>query len=61
MPFSRTHLKRGLVISSIVLVVAACVQTQIPFGKMWEDVFYLVETGSGASSVALCLALIATA
>jgi hypothetical protein len=56
--FSRIRLKRGLLACLIILAAAVIFheETTLALG----DALYFVETGSAASAVAICLALIAT-
>jgi hypothetical protein len=58
--FSRSHLKLGLLTCLIILAATAILQAESTFAPWVNDALYVVETGSGASAIAICLALIAT-
>jgi hypothetical protein len=58
--FSRIRLKRGLVACLIILAAAVIFHEEATLALGLKDALYFVETGSVASAVAICLALIAT-
>jgi hypothetical protein len=58
--FSRSHLKLGLLACLIILAATAILQAESTFAPWVNDSLYVVATGSGASAIAICLALIAT-
>jgi hypothetical protein len=58
--FSRSRLKWGLLGCLIILAVAAMLQAET-FAPLSNYALYLVKTGSAASAIAICLALVATA
>jgi hypothetical protein len=59
--YTRRRLKCGLLACLIIMAVAAIFQTETTVGLWLKDAVYFLETGSLASAVAICLALIATA
>jgi hypothetical protein len=58
--FSRSRLKWALLACLIALAATAIVQAEWTFAPWMNDALYAVETGSAASAIAICLALIAT-
>ena len=58
--FTRTHLKRALVASLIILGSAILFELERTHSARVTEALYLLETGSGASAFAISIILIAT-
>jgi hypothetical protein len=58
---ARSRLKRGLLVCVAILAATLVFQAESSLALGLKDALYFIETGSAASALAFCLALIPTA